>query len=143
MRPLVRSISKLSAAAIIQIALVVTTPAAASSCLAGGQETLVVDLMFGRNIGNRLGVSERAFRSFVDREVTERFPDGFTVLDTIGQYRAPGSSAIVKEPGKQITIALSDESRDLPRVREVVEAYKVRFKQQSVAVISHRSCVTF
>lgn len=138
-----RNISRFGAVLAVQAVLAVHTPAAANACIAGGQETLVVDLMFGRNIGTRVGVTEKAFRAFVDREVTARFPDGFTVLDTIGQYRAPGKATIVKEPGKQITIALGDETRDLPRVREVVEAYKIRFKQQSVAVIAHRSCVSF
>jgi hypothetical protein len=120
-----------------------STPVAAATCPAGGRETLVVDLMFGRNIGAHLGVSERAFRNFIDIEVTSRFPDGFTLLDTVGQYRSPGSRSIVKEPGKQLTIALSDEGRDLPRIREIVEAYKSQFKQQSVAIIANRSCIAF
>ena len=146
MGTILRTTLRLGAALAVQVVLGVTTPVAAAdgvTCIAGGQETLVVDLMFGRNIGNRVGVSERAFRAFVDREVTSRFPDGFTLLDTIGQYRQPGSRTIVKEPGKQLTIALGDEQRDIPRVREVVEAYKARFRQQSVAVIAQRSCVAF
>lgn len=132
----------MAAMALLPFAFATAAPATAA-CIPGATEALVVDLMFGRNIGNRLGVTERAFRSFVDREVTSRFPDGFTLYDTIGQYRAPGTSGIVKEPGKQLTIALGDEQRDLPRVRQIVDAYKMRFKQQSVAIIAHRSCVAF
>lgn len=119
------------------------TSARAASCTEGSAERLVVEMLFGRNIGSRVGVSQKAFRRFVDQEITSRFPDGFTLLDTIGQFRAPGSRSIVREPGKQIVIALTDEVRDLPRVREVVETYKSRFNQHSVAVISHRSCVAF
>src|SRR5687767_6158571 len=62
------------------------TPVAAA-CIEGGTETFVVELLFGRNVGTRLGVSERDFRRFVDREVSPRFPDGFTLLDTTGQFR--------------------------------------------------------
>lgn len=143
MGAMLRQFLRIGAVLAVQVVLGVNTPAAASNCMAGGQETLVVDLMFGRNIGTRVGVSEKAFRAFVDREVTSRFPDGFTLLDTVGQYRHPGTRTIVKEPGKQLTIALADEQRDIDRVREVVEAYKARFKQQSVAVMAHRSCVAF
>jgi hypothetical protein len=40
-------------------------------------------------------------------------------------------------------IALGDEASELPRVREIVEAFKRHFQQQSVAMIAHRSCVSF
>lgn len=119
------------------------TPAKASDCIGGGTDRLVIELLFGRNIGARVGVTNKAFRRFVDVEVTPRFPDGFTLLDTIGQFRASGSRAIVREPGKQLVIALADEASGLPRVREIIEAYKRRFQQQSVAMIAHRSCVAF
>lgn len=118
-------------------------PAKASGCIGGGTDRLVVELLFGRNVGTRVGVSNKAFLRFVDTEVTSRFPNGFTLLDTIGQFRAAGSSKIIREPGKQLVIALGDEASELPLVREIIEAYKRRFQQQSVAMIAHRSCVTF
>jgi hypothetical protein len=64
-------------------------------CIGGDTERRVVELLFGRNIGARIGVLNKAFLRFVDTEVTPRFPDGFTLLDTIGQFRAeaPGSGS--------------------------------------------------
>jgi hypothetical protein len=123
----------LSAAAAVQ-------PATAAECIAGTADTLVVELLFGRNIGGRLGVSQTAFRRFVDREVTPRFPNGFTVIDTYGQFRWSSGRPIVREPGKYLVIALNDEPRELPRIQEIVAAYKAQFRQDSVGILTRRAC---
>ena len=47
----------------------------------------VAELMFGRDIGDQVGVSEAAWTRFVAREMTPRFPDGLTITDAIGQWR--------------------------------------------------------
>lgn len=113
-----------------------------SGCPGGGEDRLVAELLLGRNIGDRLGVSEMAFRRFTEAEVTPRFPDGFTLLDSRGQYRDRLRNRIVQEPGKILIIVLHGE-QDLPRVREVAEAYKDRFQQQSVGILTHRTCASF
>jgi hypothetical protein len=123
-------------------ALVGCATIGAPACPPGGRERLVADLMFGRNVGGAFGVSERDFARFVDAEVTPRFPEGLTILDTRGQYRS-ANGALVREPGKVITIVLGDEARDLPRLTEVADAYKRRFRQESVGVITRRACVAF
>jgi uncharacterized protein DUF3574 len=56
------------------------------ACAGTARPRLVAELIFGRNIGARLGVSEAAWRRFLDEEVTPRFPGGFTVLDSSGQW---------------------------------------------------------
>lgn len=114
----------------------------APACPPGGRERLVADLLFGRNIGGRLGVSEAAFAGFVDREVTPRFPDGLTITDARGQYRE-ASGRMIREPSKVITIVLADEARDLPRLAEVAAAYRRRFAQDSVGIVTKRACVAF
>lgn len=118
-------------------------PVSAADCPEGLNQRMVVDLLFGRNIGAKIGVSEQAFRHFVDREVTPRFPDGFTVIDSYGQYRDTKQGQIIREPGKLIVIALGDEQADLFKIRSLVTAYKERFRQQSVGIISRRACVAF
>ena len=52
----------------------------APSCGPGGQPELVAEMVFGRNIGNSLGVSEADWNRFVDDEVTraiDALPDRF------------------------------------------------------------------
>lgn len=116
---------------------------ARADCPEGASHRVIAELLFGRSIADRPGVSEAAFRRFLDREVTPRFPDGFTLLDTYGQFRNANRGRIVKESGKYLLIALADEASDLPRVREIAEAYKRRFNQQSVGIITRSSCVSF
>ena len=124
------------------IALLLATPARAA-CPDGMTEQTVVELLFGRNIGARVGVSEQAFRRFIDADVTPRFPDGFTVIDMSGHYRDAKRDRIIREPGKLILIALADETAGMTKVRELIDTYKRRFEQQSVGLITRRSCVSF
>ncbi|MCA0316913.1 MAG: DUF3574 domain-containing protein [Proteobacteria bacterium] len=131
-----------AALVLVALSLAGCASVGAPSCPPGGRERVVADLMFGRNIGGAPGVSERSFARFVDAEVTPRFPDGLTIFDTRGQYRS-ANGALIREPGKVITIVLADEARDLPRLAEVAEAYKRRFRQESVGVITRRACVAF
>jgi len=115
---------------------------ASPACPSGGRERLVAELLFGRNIGGRLGVSEAAFRRFVDTEVTPRFPGGLTITDSRGQYRH-SDGRLVREPGKVVLIILDEEGRDLPRLAEVASAYRRRFAQESVGIMTRRACVAF
>jgi hypothetical protein len=111
------------------------------SCTGGSSPKPVAELVFGRNIGPSLGVSEAAWRDFLDAEVTPRFPDGFTMLEARGQWR--DGAAIVREPSKVLVIALSDEARDRAELAAIAEAYKARFQQQSVLTLVRPACVSF
>jgi len=104
---------------------------------------LVADLMFGRKIVDRIAVTEEEWESFVDSEITPRFPGGLTILSGASQWRDGASSQIVREPSKVVVIVLPGKPEDVARVNEIVQAYKSRFKQQSVAVILRPACVSF
>jgi Protein of unknown function (DUF3574) len=103
----------------------------------------VVELMFGRQIAGRIAVTEDEWTRFVDQEITPRFPDGLTVFSAVGQRRDQSSNKIVREPSKIVVIVLPGRSEDLARVNEIAQAYKTRFKQQSVGVIVRPACVSF
>ena len=113
------------------------------SCSPGQQAMLVAELLFGRNIGDRLGVSEKAFGRFVDEEVTPRFPDGLTILAGQGQYRDTTRGVLVREQAKLLVIALKDEPEGRAKLAAVAEAYKQRFNQQSVGTILKPACISF
>jgi len=115
----------------------------ASVCQAGLQSTLVADLTFGRDIGRHVGVSEAAWRRFLAREVTPRFPDGLTVMNASGQWRDRGTGRIVREPSKVVMIVLSGRADDQERLDAIVAAYKRQFHQQSVGVIVQPACTAF
>lgn len=112
-------------------------------CPAGGDSMTVAELYFGRNIGGRPGVSRAEWRRFLDGEVTPRFPDGLTVHDGAGQYRG-ADGRLVREPSKILTLilpALNDETR--ARLAAVADAYKQRFRQESVMTVLRPACVSF
>lgn len=103
----------------------------------------VAQLLFGRDIGGRLGVSEAAWRRFVAREVTPRFPNGLTIIDASGEWRSRGRGAIVREPSKLIEIVLPGRGDDQNRLDAIVAAFKQQFRQVSVGVIVQSACVSF
>ena len=88
-------------------------------------------------------VSEAGFARFLAAEVTPRFPDGFTVIDAKGQWRAPGSDRISKRAQKLLMIAMPPGADNDARLDQIVAAYKTRFKQQSVGLIIRPACVSF
>jgi hypothetical protein len=112
------------------------------ACGSGQEAMLTAELLFGRKIGERLGVSEAAFRRFIGEEVTPRFPDGLTVLDASGQYR-DSSGRLIREPSKLLLIVLKDEPEGRARLAAIAQAYKSRFHQQSVGTILRPTCVSF
>src|SRR5512133_3141992 len=71
-----------------------------------GKSQQVAELMFGRKIGDRVGVSNVAWAHFVDHEITPRFPEGFTVIDATGQSRGQDGKRILREPSKLVQIVL-------------------------------------
>ena len=98
----------------------------------------MADLLFGRT-----RVSESAWTRFLAAEVTPRFPDGFTVLDGSGQWRAPGGSHISRERSKVLMIAMPPGADNETKLQAVIDAYKSRFRQQSVGLIIRPACVAF
>jgi hypothetical protein len=113
------------------------------SCHGTRQPRLVAELLFGRDIGNKLGVSEAAWEHFLEREVTPRFPDGLTVGDALGQSRNPTTGKIVYEPSKRVEIVLPGNADDDLHIDAVVKAYRQQFRQHAVGVIIRSACVSF
>lgn len=96
-----------------------------------------VELLFGRS-----AVSEAAWGRFLAREITPRFPDGLTVYDTRGQWRDPATGRISRELSRVVMIAVPGLA-DQERLRQIIEAYKTRFKQKSVGLIVRAACISF
>lgn len=134
---------RLVAGLVLVLALAGGADAQLLDCLGGQRPTQVAELMFGRNIGHRRGVSEAEWGRFVDREIISRFPNGLTVLNAGGQWRDEATKKIVREPSKLVQIVLPGQVEDIARLNEIVAAYKRRFKQQSVIMIVRPACVSF
>ena len=97
--------------------------------------------MFGRNIGQQLGVSDEDWRKFLDEDVTPRFPDGFSVMDVQGQWRA-SDGTLIHEPSKVLYLILDGGPDDPAKIANIRDAYKRRFKQESVLLVTRPACVS-
>jgi hypothetical protein len=127
------------------LALACSSSASAQSgeCHAGQKSQQVAELLFGRKIGERVGVSETQWARFVDREISPRFPDGLTVLDAKGEWRDTARNTIVHEPSKVVEIVLPGKPGDVDALNQIAQAYKTRFRQQSVGIVVRAACVSF
>jgi hypothetical protein len=125
------------------LALGASADAQLVDCLGGQRPTQVAELMFGRNIGGRLGVNEAEWSRFLDNEILSRFPKGLTVMNAAGEWRDEASNRIVREPSKVVQIVLPGQVDDIARLNEIAAVYKRRFKQHSVVMIVRPACVSF
>jgi hypothetical protein len=110
---------------------------AAAPCPAG-QPSYWLQLFFGRG-----AVSDAEWQDFVAKNITPAFPDGFTIFDAQGAWRAPGSTRTISEPSEVLLVAAPDMPEVLARVETLINAYKQRFHQQSVGLTVQDVCARF
>jgi hypothetical protein len=99
-------------------------------------------LFFGRNVHGKPAVGDADFGKFMDEEITPRFPDGLTVLDGGGQWRGE-ENHMIREASKVVMIVLPKGPQTLGKLEAVRNAYKARFHQESVLLITEAACVSF
>ncbi len=91
------------------------------------------ELYFGRNKSDGGEVSRKEFDGFLSGFVTERFPDGLTVLNARGQFL--NSRGEVERERSVVLILLyptSARNEKSLKIEEIREEYKRKFQQQSV-----------
>ena len=103
---------------------------------------LAAELFFGRNIQDTGEVTDTDWQSFLDAEVTPRFPDGFSVEDVSGQWRGD-TGMIVRERSKKLTLVRSGGADDEAKLSAIRDAYKRRFTQDSVLLVETSVCAGF
>jgi hypothetical protein len=114
---------------------------AKAACPAGMRAVTSAELFFGLDEGGAT-ISEGDWRSFLDREVTPRFPAGLTAWDAHGQWRSD-AGVLTRESSKVMLIVLAGRPGERARLKAVIEAYKGRFHQRSVLLAEHRDCASF
>jgi hypothetical protein len=105
---------------------------------------LVAELFFGRNIPGRAPVGDAEWADFVTRVITPNFPDGYTVFNgAAGQSGTPQAGLIAREAPK-IVLAAAYPRPDLKdRIAATIEAYRARFPQKSVGLLTRWECGAF
>ena len=112
-------------------------PGAPPVCTAPLKPAVAIDLYFGRDKPSGGEVTDAEWGTFLTEVVTSRFPDGFSVFDSSGQYREP-NGRIVRERSKRLVVIVFDAHK--AKIIEIVEAYKQRFDQYSVFRVEQPVC---
>ena len=138
----------------LQLAACATTPApsASSATLQGDaahppqtQGWVDTKLYFG--LGNAdqpsQGISESAWRGFLDKEVTPRFPDGLSVIDVYGQWQGKQEAAPERVRTKLLVIDYPDSPDNRSKVEAIRAAWKQLTGDQSVLRVTQPADVSF
>lgn len=118
-------------ASIVAVSIVACTACASSGRPPGLKPAHVERLYFGRNIGDTAMVSDSAWNHFVQTVLTPAFPEGATVWDAAGQWRAPNGE-LVRERSFVVELVHLVTPDVEARVQRVMNDYKRIFAQQAV-----------
>lgn len=134
----------MKAAGLVALLLVGACAATPPPCPVGTTDATVAEAYFGRNVAGREEVSEAEWRAFLSDTVTPAFPDGLTALDGAGQWRR-GDGTILREGSKVLVLVLpgQDMAAARARLQPVENAWKARFRQQSVLTVYRAACAGF
>ena len=126
-----------SAAATHQVAAL-----GAGECRSGAETMKRLELLFGvtRKDGDKISTAE--WQSFVDAEVTPRFPEGLTVLRGYGQWRTK-HGVIARVITHVLVVWYKPGSDREAKIDAIRVAYKAQFTQDSVMRVDSVSCVSF
>jgi hypothetical protein len=117
-------------------------PGAPSAC-AVGDAMVETQLFLGMSKPKGGTVSGRDWEAFVAREVSPRFPEGFSVIDGAGFWRDGASQKTISEKSK-VVVRLHPASAEADQaIGAIVDAYKTKFEQEAVLRIDRGVCAKF
>ncbi|MBV9990916.1 MAG: DUF3574 domain-containing protein [Alphaproteobacteria bacterium] len=118
-------------------------PAGAACLLATQKPMTEAELLFGRDIPGGGTVSDADWTSFVDTALAVTFPDGFTIDDAQGGWRDVKTGAAVREASKIVLVDGDGSAMFGARLERVAEAYRKRFHQDAVGIVTREVCAAF
>jgi hypothetical protein len=129
-------------AALVLALTLFATPVLAQqpSCAPPLAPMLRVEFYFGMSVDGQHSVSDREWARFLAQELTHRFP-GLTVLDARGAWRKGEHE--MREHSKLVVVVTEDGPATRNHIAEVSNAYKQRFHQVSVGIVTQPVCAAF
>jgi hypothetical protein len=121
---------------------ITTNPQQLCSNIPAAKSVTRTELFFGLRKPNGTEVNNAEFQRFLDREVTPRFPDGFTVISGRGQFK-DARGAILQERSKLLILLYPIAANSNQQIEQIRTAYVTAFQQQSVLRADHLSCAAF
>jgi hypothetical protein len=124
----------------IAVIVLVSMVAMAQGCATAPVRTAAVksegwireELYFGAAIPGGGEVSNQAWEHFVEEEIVPRFPGGFTILEGKGRWRHADGSNAEERTRIFVIVRTASDGRAERAVAALAEAYKRRFRQESV-----------
>jgi hypothetical protein len=89
------------------------------------------------------GVSEAAWRNFLDREVTPRFPSGLSVADLYGQWLDKGKTEPERLRSKMLIIDYPQTRENAEKIEAIRAAWKQKTGDESVLRVTQPADVSF
>lgn len=114
----------------------------AATCPPGQEAAIRLELYFGLSQPDGSLVSEAEWEAFHRETILPAFPDGMTLLAGSGHWRDEAGS-LASEPSRLLVVLLFDRAGLEERVVRVSDAYKARFRQQSVLSVESEACAAF
>jgi hypothetical protein len=144
------SLSTAGCASPVQRAVAPATPTAAAT-LSGDvahpdatKGWVRTELYFGLGLADAHdGVDEAAWRAFLDKEVTPRFPSGLTVIDAYGQWQGKQQSHPERLRSKLLVLLYQDTPAQRQAVDAIRSAWKAKTGDQSVLRVTQPADVSF
>lgn len=99
-------------------------------------------LAFGRNVHGTEFVTDSLWAAFLHEVVEPRFPEGFTVWESRGQWRNPAGYTD-RERGFMLEIDHPPSDEADRKIREIIAEYERRFNQEAVMRIVMPARVSF
>ena len=112
------------------------------ACRPSAKSMARLELLFGTSRRQAPPISDEDWTSFLDTEVTPRFPDGLTVLSGPGQWRGM-DGVVTKERSLMLVIWYEPTTLADAHIEAIRSAFKKRFDQDSVMRVDSASCVSF
>ncbi len=122
--------------------LAINPPTPGLTCSAPARTMARLEMLFGTARSHGSPISDEEWRSFLDTEVTPRFPAGLTVLRGPGQWRGE-NGRLTREESKILVIWYEPSNSAESGIEAIRAAYKARFDQESVMRVDSVSCVSF
>ena len=89
------------------------------------------------------GVSEAAWRAFLDKEVTPRFPSGLSVVDVYGQWQGAQDASPQRLRSKLLIVDYPDTADNRAKVDAIRAAWKRQTGDLSVLRVTEPVDVSF
>lgn len=89
------------------------------------------------------GVPETAWRAFLDKEATTRFPDGLSVIDVYGQWQGKQQKTPERIRTKLLIIDYPATAENAAKIEAIRVAWKQKTGDQSVMKVTTPADVSF